>query len=68
MRPVSAIVVAMVVAGCGHTVTEDFLDVRPVREVPALANKPCSVYPYRPDETEQFVVCSFHDERPATTM
>lgn len=165
MRTASAIVVAMGVAGCGHTVTEDFLDVRPVREVPALANKQrsamngtrckeicaskrdwdsinycviatidanphfqcrvrrsggtapgyafdvlvdippsvglatlpakgavpielceaagcrsklsaedvpvidaCSVYPYRPDETEQFVVCSFHDERPATTM
>jgi hypothetical protein len=166
MSTVRAIVVAMVVAGCGgHTVIEDFLDVRPVREVPALAGKQlaaidgtrckeicaskrdwdsinycviatiaanphlqcrvrrsggtapgyafdvlvdvppsvdlatlpakgavpielceaagcrskmsaddvpiidaCSVYPYRPDKTEPFVVCSFHDERPARTM
>jgi hypothetical protein len=27
----------------------------------------CSIYPFRPDETEQFLVCSFHDERVPTT-
>ena len=38
----------------------------PAEDVPVI--DACSVYPYRPDETEQLLVCSFHDERPATTM
>ncbi len=28
----------------------------------------CSIYPYHPDRTEQFLVCSYHDTRAPTTM